>query len=109
MEQLSKDDQFRVETAANETGVSIRRNYSGRGMYGDHCFGLTGGLRDAFKFFAALGRDDAEQEDNGIHDVNCELANDLASNATIDNMGRDFIVYFPRFSVAADDTTYEDE
>lgn len=35
-----------IEEAAEDTGVSFRPNYSGRGMYGRSCVGIVGSSQD---------------------------------------------------------------
>lgn len=70
---------------------SLYREYSGRYMYGSHCFGIVGDAGDYGRFIAHLTK------------RNEDLALDLALNVTTDNMGRDMIYYFPGFQLAKED------
>lgn len=81
-----------IDDAIYETddSISVHQSYSGRGMHGDTCFGLVGGQRAMLKFFVALAQEDPE------------LANDLADSLCTDNMGRDYIYYFPGFQLNKD-------
>jgi hypothetical protein len=78
-----------IEWAGHEA-----RSYSGRGMYGRECVGVT--VNDPFEFFAELlgsaydsCKDDDEREGviNGI--------TDLLRDTRTDSMGRSMIVYWP--------------
>ena len=66
----------------------VHWNYSGRGMYGDTCFGIVGYLPDLIKFiasFASFGDDWTWLED-----------------VKEDNMGRQMIFYWPGVKVEDD-------
>jgi hypothetical protein len=82
-------------------GYSIRNDYSGRGMYGDSCFGITfeDGLRAALVFFASLGYYVGEQQHLPSPDFEDDFADKLASAARYDQMGLSIIVYFPRYTL----------
>jgi hypothetical protein len=76
----------------------IRKDYSGRGMYGKTCFGITfrrGG--DSYRFMAAVtaaliaGSEIDEETGEDGQDVALELAD----AATADSMGLGMILYFP--------------
>jgi hypothetical protein len=83
-----------------QSSVSLRRSYSGRGMYGSTCFGVVfEEPRGAFEFFAGLAQYAAEQQEFPEPDCDSELAFDLARSASQDSMGYSTIVYFPRFEV----------
>lgn len=64
----------KIEQAANESGGTIRTDYSGRGMYGKICYGIEGDLVD---ILMAAGRAGLPKPE-------------------LDNMGMDSIVYWPR-------------
>lgn len=72
-----------VVEAAERSDCHVRGSYSGRGMYGDTCFGIVhpGGAELA-KFFMALAERDAD------------LAWELADRMSADSMGYDTITYF---------------
>jgi hypothetical protein len=82
-------------------GYSISNDYSGRGMYGDSCFGITfeDGLRAAFVFFAELGYSVGEQQTYDEPDIEADFADKLASAARYDQMGLSVILYFPRYTL----------
>lgn len=64
------------------------REYSGRGMYGRKCVGVT--LSDASDLFA-LGA--------GLADYCDEESLPYFPNPTTDSMGRGIIAYWPRFGI----------
>lgn len=68
---------------------AIYEDYSGRGMYGASCFGIThAGAREVLAFIAHLATIDEE------------AALLLAERATEDSMGRGTITYFPGVDLA---------
>lgn len=68
----------------NTLDVRFESDYSGRGMYGNGCFGLIGSM-NALMDFTAAAADVLDEDQMGI----------LIRALTIDNMGHDFIFYFP--------------
>ena len=85
----------KIDDILDEADVEadVRENYSGRGMYGDTCFGLTVDREsEMFKFFVAAG-----------HILDMEDAMTLASSAHSDNMGRSIIFYFPGVKLSDED------
>ena len=75
-----------------EANVEIRADYSGRGMYGDSCFGVVvASVSEFVKFLLIVAEDDQE------------LAWELASHAKEDSMGYSTIYYFPGYQIASDD------
>lgn len=87
-----KVDQEELETlqlAADDEDVSLRTDYSGRGMYGRECIGIVcGGSTEVTRFlFAVKDRDD-------------DLARMLLDQGmSEDSMGLDGIYYWPGVSV----------
>jgi len=69
------------------------REYSGRGMYGRSCLGVE--VNDLYKIFH-LG---AEVGDSAF-DYDC---------VRIDNMGMDYILYFPDMDFSNEDLNEEDD
>jgi hypothetical protein len=66
----------------------IRVSYSGRGMYGDSCFGLyVDDQRELVKFFIELTT------------IDQDTAIDLADALRTDTMGRSLIAYFPGWTL----------
>lgn len=68
---------------------TLRWDYSGRGMYGATCFGITGNLWLFGKFLLALS--------DCLDDV--EVMDDLMDRVCTDSMGHDTIFYFPGLKV----------
>lgn len=75
----------------------IVESYSGRGMYGATCFGVTVEPSNVRYVYAALGyaMGYAEADDGDM-----DTAEALLRAVAWDNMGRDFIVYFPSWALA---------
>lgn len=74
-----------------EDCVEISKNYSGRFMYGEECFGIvTGQYLNPSSFlsrFVLMLLDEGERD----------LAYELSKNVREDNMGLGSIIYFPKF------------
>lgn len=74
-------------------GGEIREDYSGRGMFGDQCFGITlDGGGDLFKFAMLVGKN--------------ELLSEVFEDAgppNSDSMGLGVIYYWPRLAVETND------
>lgn len=83
-------DQFNeFSNLAWDIGGEIYENYSGRGMYGKACMGIT--VDNLYKALFNLGR---ESE-------NYSFSNEL-ERLEVDNMGRNCIIYFPKIQKAVD-------
>lgn len=71
------------------------RSYSGRGMYGASCLGVV--VQDVGKFVGDVLHEIADHidtDDCGALEL-CEPISDAFRGMSMDNMGRDIIVYFP--------------
>lgn len=85
-----------IRTAVDLAGLyddsdTIRTDYSGRGMYGDRCFGIVvADQREAARVLVNLATLDGD------------LAVELADRWTTDSMGMTTIVYFPGVAIDAD-------
>lgn len=80
---LTSDDMDVLRQAADEAGVDLRESYSGRGMAGQYCIGVTvHGYEEAGEFRAALRAIDASLEE-------------ALGESSSDAMGRSVIVYWP--------------
>ena len=77
--------------AAGLEGDDLRRDYSGRGMFGDRCFGIVGGPREFAAFIAEVTM--AESDGRATEG----LAGRLAENVVTDGMGLSTIYYFPAY------------
>lgn len=76
---------------ADPDSYSLYKDYSGRGMYGKKCVGVTCG--SAMKLAAAVMEECAGLVGDEDFDMS-EIADDFR-RASTDSMGRDMIVYFP--------------
>jgi hypothetical protein len=91
-----------LETALQEADldITVRHNYSGRGMYGTTCLGFDVDRgTTAFEFGIRLGQllgDNPEIADD-------ELLDEMADNNAIDSMGLGSIIYFPSVRVEAEE------
>lgn len=74
-------------------GHSVRDNYSGRGMYGKQCFALVGHVDHLLRMFG-----DAQVLE--LEDIDLYA---MSGNISQDNMGLEFVYYFPNWTVAVDD------
>lgn len=81
---LDTEETRAIEFALNETDARPYKDYSGRAMYGDTCFGLTGTIAQFAQFLIALALEDQEH-----------LARRFADTVRTDSMGLSTIFYFP--------------
>lgn len=106
MESIQKTIKAACEDMGNE--VTFRNSYSGRGMYGRECVGITGTMADCQRVVAAaIGSmtqdlfDTAfnctDGEEDMAHALNDSVqeAIDQLVNFSWDSMGHDVIVYWP--------------
>lgn len=76
-----------IEAATNVVDISLTGDYSGRGMFGERCFGIiVDNMTDVTRFFVALAQIDGP------------LADDLLDHMATDSMGRGLIAYFPGYT-----------
>lgn len=89
--ELNHHQHILIKNFCEENDYDYRTNYSGRGMYGKGCIGITGnnGFKIAMELALYLVREGEE-----------DLADSMASHITWDSMGRDVIVYFPFITVS---------
>lgn len=80
-------DSLLIRDAARIAEAGVYEEYSGRGMMGEECFGVTGDLREYSRFIANVGFNDIQ------------LATDLAGAVRTDQLGRDNIYYFPNHNI----------
>ena len=69
--------------------VTIHPEYSGRGMFGVTCFGVSGSIGDIIEFMVALSMESAE----AMH---------MARETRTDDFGRRIIAYWPGHCLASD-------
>ena len=93
------------------------RSYSGRGMYGDTCFAITGtNIDTCFEMVAAIINSAVRQLHLNNNEYQLAKTQDLVntllgSQAKWDNMGRDIVMYWPDvpFTPEPDAEITEDE
>lgn len=79
---------------------SVYVDYSGRGMYGDKCFGIIGNLH-TYAVFLIAATAILNTEEYGWGG---ELLEALA-NPRVDSLGRESIYYFPSLEIGEGDET----
>lgn len=96
-----------VDTAVWEVGVELRDDYSGRGMYGDSCWGVVGETDELQNFEAELAKAATLEEVGSTNDQNAEdvletfmdkLA-ELRKYRREDSMGMSRIYYYPQIEL----------
>lgn len=113
-----------LKAACEDMGeeVSFRNDYSGRGMYGKRCVGITGSRGDCQRVIAEVLRqmtqelfdaaiDCDEGEENAAYDLNDAVQEniDKLMHQSMDSMGLDVIVYFERLEPLTDDELSEED
>jgi len=87
--QLTSEQFDHIETCFMNTDGEDIMSYSGRGMYGDQCLGLTfEGFSDAFNFALEVSAYDGLAE--------------LLSSPSYDSMGRGIVIYFRNIAVPSE-------
>lgn len=76
-----------------EYAEDVHLTYSGRGMYGDTCYGFSG---DVARIIGDLLQDIADMPDL------IRQFGEMLSVSRRDNMGLGMIIYFPGWSIAQD-------
>jgi hypothetical protein len=88
-----------VYDAGLEPDGVIRNDYSGRGMYGERCFGLkVDSLSEAVEVMVSLALEDQDFS-----------VKSLASSMCLDNMGMGYICYFPGWTTDAEEAEDDEE
>jgi hypothetical protein len=114
MDKLQKMLKDACEDMGDE--CQFRNDYSGRGMYGSKCVGITGSWKDCQRVIASvLGTmsqdlfdtaidcdDDGENEAYALNDTVQEQIDKLMA-FTFDSMGYDVIIYWERLEPLTDD------
>ena len=87
---LTKEDYNNLENVCADYDAEIYQDYSGRGMYGETCFG----------FYGRLDMSDA----NDIITTAFEYdAFNMLKAVCVDDLGRDTIYYFPGYKFNVSD------
>lgn len=94
-----------VDTAAYEAEVDVRDDYSGRGMYGETCWGVVGVTDSLCQFENELAKAaTVEQYDGALEgsidvesvlEVFSDKLTDIRRARREDSMGMDRIFYYP--------------
>lgn len=85
---VSRELENAIRNAADDCGFAIRSDYSGRGMFGQECFGIV--ANSVGKVVASILRN--------IDDPDViEEFSDVLENLHTDSMGKSSIFYFPNF------------
>jgi hypothetical protein len=80
---------------ANIEGDKLHTAYSGRGMYGETCHGISGSLADYSRLLVALATVGAPDE-SGEYET---AADALADHVATDSFGTETIFYFPGVTI----------
>lgn len=101
--EVTKDE---LETALDQVDVELHEDYSGRGMYGETCFGVDGSRDDCEEFESELAKavtlgwfSRSEGTPEEVLDVFMEKLADIRNARRTDSMGMDIIFYYPRIKV----------
>ena len=81
---LQADDLETIEQVARAHDLEVQTNYSGRGMYGRECFGLSGTRQQLWQAAMELAAITVE-----------DLLDSLAVAPSTDSLGHDEIWYWP--------------
>lgn len=94
-----------VDTAAFDADVELRDDYSGRGMYGEECWGVVGELDSLRKFELGLAKSQTVEQYDGalegsvdvesVLEVFEEHLEAIQNRRRTDNMGMSYIWYYP--------------
>lgn len=91
-----RDALYEAEVGFDESIEEVMRtDYSGRGMYGDNCFGIvtSEGFGAIYKFLRQLERDE------NLTEMDEYAVERLADNMRTDSMGYSTIYYFPMLQI----------
>jgi hypothetical protein len=88
----------------NVTDIWLRTDYSGRGMYGEECFGVEGSTEvlAEFELNLAIACSVEDLDLSSMVDISRLKANhsDIVERRRRDAMGMDTIHYYPRIEVS---------
>lgn len=93
-----KSIQSIIKANATQEGVTYHKDYSGRGMYGRQCIGISGSRSECMAVIKACIvelHNEAQDDVNDDTDYDFEMAIELVFNYNTDSMGYDTIVYWP--------------
>lgn len=102
--------QSQLQAACNDSGEVSYRTYSGRGMYGRNCVGITGSMQQCLAvissviqsltqslFDTAINCADDSKEEAAAYDENDQVQKLIGELLSFDkdSMGYDVVVYWP--------------
>lgn len=100
-----------ADAAGLDSGDAVRLDYSGRGMYGDTCVGITGSIGDLLGFVREVTK---RNEYNEAHDEQGEEADAIREfsrwieDVSTDSMGYDSIFYWTNVSCSDPENAVQD-
>ena len=92
------------ERLKDDYGIQVHTHYSGRGMRGKECFGISGDGKAIHSFYSAMY--ELAQDDAFFDEAN-EFW-DRKHTICMDDMGLGVIIYFPSIQVKSNDEEWED-
>lgn len=114
--------QERIAAACNDQGNVNYRSYSGRGMYGENCVGITGNISDCMIVIGMIINANAQEVFDECIDCADENVNQVYESrdefqATVerimsfrmDNMGSAVVIYWPYLPYQEVEDYYDDE
>ena len=89
----------------DDFGIRVHTNYSGRGMCGKECFGVSGDGSAIHSFYSAM------HELSNCEDFSDEVCEFWDGNHSVcmDDLGLGIIIYFPGIQVAESDDDCEED
>lgn len=99
---------YEAEIDASE---QLRKDYSGRAMYGERCFGIVGSAADLVRFCVTVGRLHAEYEEHPQHCFAPTVVDGVEwlEGVRTDSMGHGAIYYWPGVAVSGEDEDGEED
>ena len=90
----------------DESGELEFRNYSGRGMFGEQCLGITGNIGSIISNLVSL----AFEQGGEMSDTDkMHIVTGLSRGVSVDSMGLSSIVYFPGVRFTSQDEREMDD
>ena len=96
-----------LDVALLESNVELRESYSGRGMYGDTCWGVVGEVEELNNFERQLAKSatvdmwgPVEGDVEGVIEDFLGQLDEIESRRRIDSMGMNTIYYYPGIKIA---------
>lgn len=109
MSNLTKQQAQWIQEVCDQEEWSLRKDYSGRGMFGRKCIGITGRHINGFTVCAKIIRYASDETFTDADPSELEALIELFAEASVseDSMGLSQIIYFS--NIMWDDTLDEEE